>query len=128
MREKIALILLLVETITLLYLAVLPYGISFIEPVGIRYLRPSDIEHTIAFAVWGVLFVLTFNNSIPNKRNLYLLGIIGAALLGIWCETLQFFIPTRWADLFDVYFDGLGGFLGVGVFYVVKRYKYFKNK
>ena len=85
-RIKIFRILLIIETIFLLISSFIPYS-SPLDPIFF-FPRPGDIEHSIAYFIYGFLICGSFN----LKRRILYSGIIGG-LFGILNEVIQSFVP-----------------------------------
>jgi VanZ family protein len=102
-------ILALVETIVLFYFSFLPS----IETVGpVLWLRPGDMEHLAAYLVYGFLLNGLFSCFIKTRKKALLASIAFGCMVGISCEAIQMFVPTRVADIWDVAADGTGVLAG----------------
>ena len=64
------------------------------------------INHTAAFAVLSLLYALSYSHSL--KRILFTLIVYG-----IFIETVQAFLPTRFASIEDVVADSVGLIVGM---------------
>jgi VanZ family protein len=64
------------------------------------------INHTVAFTVLSLLYALAYSHSL--KR--IFLTLIG---YGIFIETVQAFLPTRFASIEDIIADGVGLIVGM---------------
>ena len=107
----------LAETLALVWFSLLQSA-GFVQTGG--FLRLGDLEHFLAYAVYGFLWQRVFlNRHIATKGSrgpalifgIFLPLAIGS-LVGAFCETMQFFVPTRVADPMDWAVDTLGSFCG----------------
>jgi VanZ family protein len=98
------------ESLFLVYMALQPgYAVpTFHMP----FLRGGDLEHFLAYLIYGFLAFRTFGQRLAGRR-------LALAALG-WCmlfagftEGLQAFVPTRFADPADWVVDVMGS--GVGI-------------
>lgn len=107
------------ETIVLLWFSFIP-SISFVPSGG--FLRLGDLEHFVAYSVYGFLWsggFAVFNKIRKKEKNRILFSLVLplaiGSLVGALCETIQFFVPTRTADMFDWSADTLGSFFGAAI-------------
>jgi VanZ family protein len=107
---RIYFVFVILETIGLVCFSFIP-SIGFIRTV----LRLGDLEHFIAYAVYGFLVnraLVCF--ACNNKRNILIAAMAGS-LVGGLCETIQFFVPYRTADAIDWAIDTIGSFAGAAL-------------
>jgi hypothetical protein len=107
------------ETIALIWFSSIPSA-EFV-PTGVL-LRPGDLEHFIAYSVYGFLWsrvFVNFNEIRGKRENRILFGLILPLLIGsvagAACETIQLFVPTRVADMLDWAIDAFGSFFGAAI-------------
>lgn len=105
-KKTIFILLLIAESITLLYLSTVPY-LESIPISQLVFLRPGDLEHSIAYLIYGFLAFSSFRFG----KKWYLAGII-ASFFGILNEAIQAFTPGRVADPIDILNNSMFGFLG----------------
>ncbi len=109
----ICLFLALAETIFLVWFSFLP-SVSVVTPEVL--LRPGDLEHVAAYAVYGFLWAKVLGHYWTDARKRALLALLLPAaigsLVGGGCEFIQMFVPTRTADVMDWLADTLGSLLG----------------
>jgi VanZ family protein len=97
------------ETIILFYFSSLPS----IETVGpVIWLRPGDIEHLAVYLVYGFLLNGLFSFFSRSWKKSLVASIAFGCMVGISCEAVQMFVPTRVADIGDVVIDGAGVLAG----------------
>ncbi|MBN2869594.1 MAG: VanZ family protein [Campylobacterales bacterium] len=69
----------------------------------------SDLaNHTVAFTVLFLLYAYAYTH--PRKRI-----FISLLAYGVWIETVQAFLPTRYASAEDILADMVGLVIGLGV-------------
>ena len=106
------------ETIFLVWFSFFP-SVSVVPQEN--FLRPGDSEHFAAYAVYGFLWsgIFIFRIRMKKLRNRLLLTIAAPPLIGSLvggaCEAIQFFVPTRTADMLDWAFDALGSLVGAAM-------------
>jgi len=108
----IFLLLVITETIALLWLSFFPA----VPAVRTGIFRLGDLEHLIAYAVYGFLLnrILSYNNKARKRQLLFavILPFAIGSLVGGVCETIQLFVPTRVADVLDWGIDAFGSLAG----------------
>lgn len=97
------------ESAFLLYMALQPgYAIpSFHFP----FFRGGDLEHFLAYLVYGFLGYRTFSLKFIPRQSL-LISLAFCAMFGALTEGLQAFVPTRFADPMDWLVDAIGSSAG----------------
>ncbi|KAF1085585.1 VanZ like family protein [Sporotomaculum syntrophicum] len=75
--------------------------------------------HLIAYFVLGLLFYLALHRY--NHRHPYWQAMLFCFLYGITDEIHQYFVPTRYPDIYDLARDLLGAGLGLATVYLLKR-------
>ncbi len=99
--------LVILETFVLLWFSFLP-SVDFIRT---GFLRLGDLEHFVAYAVYGFLLHRVSKYFLGGKESLLLSLVIGSFLGGM-CETIQYLLPYRIGDVIDWGIDTLGSFVG----------------
>ena len=107
--RNLYLTLLVMESAVLLWSAVQPGGTLPTLPGVI--LRQGDLEHFVAYAVYGFLMERAMNG-FGMGRNRYLYAIAAAGLFAAGTEALQMLVPSRSADVLDWTIDMAGIALG----------------
>jgi len=81
--------------------------------------------HIGEYAILGILVKNILQRYFPDQGNnrLRILTVMLSTLYGISDELHQYFIPFRDASIFDVGADGIGSYLGVSLYSIVKREK-----
>lgn len=95
-----------------------------IEPPIIDLFDINYILHIIEFAIFGLLIFFGFSQKVKNK---YI--IIFLCFFALSDEIHQLFVPNRYFDIIDLFFDILGGLLGY-LFYsflLILKQRYKKN-
>lgn len=74
----------------------------------------DKLFHFIEYFILGALLIRAFVNSSdkPNFKSIFLLSILIAFVYGILDEFHQCFIPGRYPEIFDIFSDIIGSFLG----------------
>ena len=95
-----------------------------IEPPIIDLFDINYILHIIEFAIFGLLIFFGFSQKVKSK---YI--IIFLCFFALSDEIHQLFVPNRYFDIIDLFFDILGGLLGY-LFYsflLILKQRYKKN-
>ena len=100
----------------IIYAAAIYIVSSISEPLqGVELFPYSDkLLHIIEYAIFGFLMVRALCSLKSNKRILFLriAAIAIVILYGLTDEIHQYFVPQRDMDIFDLFSDGLGAFIG----------------
>jgi len=112
-RIQIARALVLLESAVILFFS---FQSIAVMPAG--PLRTGDIEHLVAYFVYGSLLYLSALK--PGKRAL-LAALLTGSLFGLLNEIIQGFLPYRSMDFFDWIIDTAGTGLGALLFYRIKK-------
>ena len=75
--------------------------------------------HFIEFYILGLLIINIFIKNINYKT--FVLLYISIVLIAIFDEGIQFLIPSRIPDINDLYYDLLGGFLGMFTLFIKEK-------
>lgn len=79
--------------------------------VNSEYIYKYDkIAHLIEFFFLGILFS---NAQVYNNKKIIFSGLLYIAFIGFIDELIQSFIIIRNADIIDLLFDIIGGFVGL---------------
>ncbi len=97
-----------IYSVVLLFFAVVPS--PYIFAGGFNYL--DKIEHLLAFAVFNILFLLSFNNICKKIRTVYIISVVIALLYGLNIELLQI-LTERKFDIYDIAADLAGAVVSV---------------
>ncbi len=73
--------------------------------------RGDVIANVLLYTPWGFFAARSFDRGVPGFMRLLLATVLGAAL-SFAMEWAQFFIAERYADMYDVYSNAGGAFLG----------------
>lgn len=106
-RFGILLVLVLAETVFILWLSVVPaFGV-----VEAGFFRPGDLEHVLAYAVYSFL-VFLLSRHFTSGRKLFLFSFMAGSLLGGVSEILQLTVPYRSGELLDFSVNVAGSLAG----------------
>jgi VanZ family protein len=87
------------------------------------WLSPDKVVHLVIFAVQAYLIIYGMQPQYLNKRQRYLLVIIGTLatiLFGLITEVLQSYVFIgRDGNIFDFLADGLGALIGLVAYYLL---------
>jgi len=95
------------ETIILFWFSVL----SSVGTIETGFMRLGDLEHFIAYAVYGFLLNQVAGYYMNRRRALIVSVLIGSFVGGL-SESIQHFIPYRTGDVLDWAADTIGSFAG----------------
>lgn len=101
------LFLAIAETLLLLWFSFLP-GVDLIVT---GFLRVGDLEHFLAYGIYGFLLGNLFRYFTNNKKAILFSFLVGSAVGGI-SEGIQLFLPYRAGDAIDLAVDSVGSFFG----------------
>lgn len=91
----------------------------------LTFYSADKLLHIGEYAILGILTINILQKYFPDQGNkrLKILAVVLSTLYGVSDEFHQYFIPFRDASIFDVGADGIGSFLGVFLYIIVKRGK-----
>ena len=71
--------------------------------------------HLLEFLLFGVLFARAVKRTskIGDRKIIFWFSLLFVSLYALSDEVHQIFVPGRHADVFDLIFDGIGGFIGI---------------
>jgi len=78
------------------------------QAVQINVENGDKILHLLAFLALTLIPVITFDKT----RNIAF-GVLFVAAIAVGIEVMQLYVPTRYADIIDVAYDGIGIALGI---------------
>ena len=89
-------------------------------PKGFRFPHIDKVVHFIMFLVYGIVVTGAFDH---NKKTFFRFLLIFMCLfsVGLIMELLQSYIPGRQADFYDLISNGLGAFIGITNYLVIKN-------
>ena len=81
----------------------------------------DKLLHFTGYAILGVLFLRGFMNSKLKGKNKFIImaSILLTGFFGISDEFHQSYVPNRDAEIWDVFFDLLGGIFGVYIYIIL---------
>ena len=69
----------------------------------------------------GLLYINALYNQDFKIKKMYPLLFI--SIIPIVDESIQIYVPNRVASIYDAFFDYLGCYMGMGLYYSIYRYK-----
>jgi VanZ family protein len=102
--------LVVLESLALFWFSFAP-SVDFVR-TGV--LRLGDLEHLIAYTVYGFLLSRVLRYFVKDWRVVLFSLIIGSFVGGL-CEGVQYFLPYRVGDVADWFLDTLGSFIGASI-------------
>ncbi len=107
---RIYVLLFAAESIFLVYMALQPgYAVPTLH---IPFLRPGDLEHFLAYLVYGLLAYGTFGQRLGGRK-LVIMTLGWCMIFAGFTEWLQVLVPTRFADPADWLVDAMGSVTGI---------------
>jgi len=103
----IFLFLAVAETVAIFWYSFLPV-VDFVET---GFLRLGDLEHLIAYSVYGLLLQRVSGYFLGRKQSVILSILIGSVVGGM-SEVVQHVLPYRTGDMIDWAVDILGSAIG----------------
>ena len=85
-----------------------------VPTLHIPFFRGGDLEHFLAYMVYGFLGYRTFFLKYSKKESL-LISLAFCSLFGAFTEGMQAFVPTRFADPADWLVDVMGSSAGIAM-------------
>jgi len=119
--RNLALLKMNFKPIFYIYLIIISFIAFYPKNAGVD-VGGDKVNHLLAFVVFAILHYLSF-----KKR--YLNIFISGLVFGVYIEFVQYFLPYRMADIFDVLVDLVGVIVGIGLMVLVKiRYNLNKSQ
>lgn len=77
----------------------------------------DKLFHAIEYFILGALLVRAISNSVakPNYKYILIIAMIALTIYGASDEFHQRFVPGRSCDIFDLFSDIIGSFLGAAL-------------
>lgn len=111
-------ILFVAESVFLFYMSLQPgYAVPSFH---IPFFRPGDMEHFLAYLVYGFLGYKTFSLKCSPQESL-MISLVVCGLFGGFTEGIQAYVPTRFAYPLDWLVDVMGSFAGIFISTRIKR-------
>jgi len=89
--------------------------------------RITNIDKLVHFCFYfGMVMVMFFDNFLSGKK--YISGkkllyfFIFAVIFGVMIEFIQYFLPTRSAELYDVLANSCGAIFGIATIFVINKF------
>lgn len=100
-------ILFILETAFLFWFSLL----HFVEPISVPVLRLGDLEHFLAYGLYGFLGSRVARYYVKGWK-VFLFGLVVGVAVGGITEGLQYFVPGRTGDAMDWAVDAIGSLAG----------------
>ena len=81
----------------------------------------DKLIHFSEYFILGTLYLNALNHQDFKIKMLY--PFLFISLIPIIDESIQIFVPNRIASVYDALFDYLGCYIGMGLYYLIYRYK-----
>ena len=81
----------------------------------------DKIIHFSEYFILGLLYINALYSQDLKIKKMYPLLFI--SIIPIVDESIQIYIPNRVASIYDVFFDYLGCYMGMSLYYLIYRYK-----
>jgi len=81
----------------------------------------DKIIHFSEYFILGLLYINALYNQDLKIKKLYPLFFI--SIIPIVDESIQLYVPNRVASIYDAFFDYLGCYMGMSLYYLIYRYK-----
>jgi len=111
-KKTIYVYLLVLETAALFWFSLTPP----IVMIKTGLFRTGDIEHFIAYSVYGFLWLKSLyiwkGKKFEGKKRLILFSVLMGSAIGGLLEVMQYFVPYRTADMLDWAVDAIGSLAG----------------
>jgi VanZ family protein len=85
----------------------------------------DKIVHLVLFLVFAVLFYASLGNEIFSGKYRYfplMITLLTSVGYGVLIEFFQRFVPGRDPDIYDVFADSTGAFLGIVIVLIKKNF------
>ena len=105
------------------YFTIVALGLYDYQPSGNvkLFIHYDKLIHFSEYFILGILYLNALNHQDFKIKMLYPLLFI--SLIPIIDESIQIFVPNRIASIYDAFFDYLGCYIGMGLYYLIYRYK-----
>ena len=128
MKRKWRIVILILWCIGILFPFYFMRRFSHLYKTGFDWAFKSNITHVLMhvflYAILALLISIAFSN---NKKLIspvkVILIVLGISVLQETIQLVSIKYPVGWDDIFDIFVDVSGGFIGVGVF----RWKRFRE-
>ena len=81
----------------------------------------DKIIHFSEYFMLGLLYINALYNQDFKIKKMYPLLFI--SIIPIVDESIQIYVPNRVASIYDAFFDYLGCYMGMSLYYLIYRYK-----
>ena len=80
--------------------------------------------HLSIYLILGLLFASLLKEYNISNKNMIIYGILFCFLYACSDEIHQLFVPGRSGEVLDVLIDTVGSFIGIGIYYLIRRRKH----
>ncbi len=109
----------MIKKVFFLYVCMISILAFSVNNAGVDIIKSDKINHILAFCLFSILYISSFGR--------YVYSLIWGVVFGIFIEVVQYFLPYRDSDLWDLFADVEGLLIGVTLFYILD-YFYLKSK
>ena len=81
----------------------------------------DKVIHFSEYFILGLLYINALYNQDLKIKKIYPLLFI--SIIPIIDESIQIYVPNRVASIYDAFFDYLGCYMGMSLYYLIYRYK-----
>tara|TARA_B100000902_G_scaffold364793_1_gene385075 strand:+ start:1188 stop:1568 length:381 start_codon:yes stop_codon:yes gene_type:complete len=81
----------------------------------------DKVIHFSEYFILGLLYINALYNQDLKIKKMYPLLFI--SIIPIVDESIQIYVPNRVASIYDAFFDYLGCYMGMSLYYLIYRYK-----
>ena len=81
----------------------------------------DKVIHFSEYFILGLLYINALYNQDLKIKKMYPLLFI--SIIPIIDESIQIYVPNRVASIYDAFFDYLGCYMAMGLYYLIYRYR-----
>ena len=120
LRDRIKIRFIISITILILYMGFIFWLSSLpskqIPKTGVLGGVPQSLKHLVEFTILGILMSLVISQVYNNSSLDILYSSLFSICYGIFDEIHQYFTPTRYCTVEDIFIDAIGSVIGVLLF------------
>jgi len=107
MRRLFSFPVLYLYTLFIIFISVIPVNLSGGETIPFL----DKITHFLIYTALSFLAINTLKSN--NKKNCYLKVLLYSFSVGLFVECIQYFLPYRNFEAFDIFANSLGSLAGI---------------
>ena len=81
----------------------------------------DKLIHFSEYFILGILYLNALYHQDLKVKMLY--RVLFISLIPLIDESIQIFVPSRITSIYDAFFDYLGCYIGMALYYLIYRYK-----